>query len=77
MKPPRPRVNVGFVIVGPFGNIWNDKLFDSREDAKKCIAARFENKVIDWSAWKLIPATMTIEAICQQTVECLSLNDTV
>jgi len=76
MKIPTPQVKRGLAIIGPYGNIWTDAVFDTPKQAAEYIKRAWPAEyVIDWTQWRAVPATITVAADVQtQPVESLPLT---
>ena len=58
-----PNRRDGWAIVGPYGNIWHDGVFNTPHDAKHHIESFWHGvREIDWSEWSVVRATATVAA---------------
>lgn len=54
-------VTRGLAIIGPFGNVWSNRLYETPTEAIAHIKEFWKGHVIEWEKWKVAPATQTIE----------------
>ena len=72
-----PYVRHGVAIVGPYGNIWTERIFKDEEEAKQHIKIFWQNvNTFDISQWSVVPATLSVTAkIEQKQAERISLGE--
>ena len=61
----------GLALVGPYGNVWAHKLFDTKEKAEQYLDRFWNGKTPRQSGqrWRLVPATMTISADAEEGID--------
>jgi hypothetical protein len=59
---PQPNVKHGLAIIGPYGTVWTDKVFDTPEKALEYLEAFWRG---NWKPhqWKLAAATQTVAVV--------------
>ncbi len=56
----RENIKAGFALVGPYGNVWHDAVFDKPEDAIRHLTSYWRDHPWNPDEWKVVPATQTI-----------------
>lgn len=54
-----PQVHSGFVILGPYGNVWTRDIFQTAEAARSYLDEFWKGKY-DPSQWRIAPGTLTV-----------------
>jgi len=57
---PKENTRLGLALVGPYGNVWHDALFEAPEDAIRYLTTYWRG--VEWNPhdWKVVQATQVI-----------------
>lgn len=57
---PKENTSFGLALVGPYGNVWHDDLFETPDAAIRYLTTYWRGVKWDHSKWKVVQATKTI-----------------
>lgn len=75
MAMPVENKQLGLAIVGPYGNVWTDQLFESTEEAAAYLKNFWKDTPIEWRKWKCVPAEQVITPVSLEYAPIYDLND--